>query len=189
MRIVAGRFRGRRLRGPVGPGLRPTSDRVRESLFAWLGALDGARVLDLFAGTGAVGLEALSRGAASVTFVEHAASSLALLHENLAGLGVGAEVSVRRGDAAAVVRRLGREGARFDLVFADPPYDSPEIERALCAVVEAGVLAAGATLVVEGSRRHPLPAVAGLRLLEERRYGDTVLRRLAGAPPGGSNEA
>jgi 16S rRNA (guanine966-N2)-methyltransferase len=177
------------LKAPTGREVRPTSDRVREALFAWLGDLTGARVLDVFAGSGAVGIEALSRGADRAVFVEQAAPSLACLESNLGSLGLGDVARVRRGDAAATIRRLGREGARFDLVFLDPPYASKEAERALRAVVEAHLLAPGATLVVEAARRHPVAAVPGLRLVEERRYGDTVLMGFAAEVRGGVPEA
>jgi 16S rRNA (guanine(966)-N(2))-methyltransferase RsmD len=191
VRVVAGRFGGRRLKAPVGRDVRPTSDRVREALFGWLGALEGARVLDGYAGSGAVGIEALSRGAAHVVFAERSPGSLAALEANLRSLEIGDVAHVRRGDAAATIRRLGREGERFDLVFLDPPYASDEAPRALRAIVEAAILASGGTLVVEAAWRHPVPAVSGLALVETRRYGDTVLLRYAGtaATDGGPNDA
>lgn len=205
MRVVGGQLGGRRLRAPPGDAARPTSDRVRESLFAWLGSVEGARVLDAYAGSGAVGIEALSRGAARAVFLERGGPSLRALRGNLHSLAVEARCRVLPGDAVASIRRLGREGERFDLVFLDPPYASGEAARALAAIVAAGLLAPGGTLVAEAARRHPLPAVAGLLVLEERRYGDTTLTRLAAAakapaaepgpahpgrdPTGGSTEA
>lgn len=166
------------MKAPPGDAARPTSDRVREALFAWLGSVEGARVLDAYAGSGAVGIEALSRGAASAVFLERAGPSLRTLHGNLRSLDLEAACRVMSGEALASIRRLGREGDRFDLVFIDPPYASGEGERALAAVVSAGILAPGGTLVVEASRRHPFAAGAGLLTLEERRYGDTTLTRL-----------
>ncbi len=197
----AGRARGRADRGsraaraatPVGDALRPTSDRVREALFGRLGDLDGARVLDLFAGIGALGIEALSRGAAEAVFVERAAPALAALRANLASLGLEAVARVVRGDAATVAARLGRAGERFDLVLLDPPYASRQAAPALQALVASGALAPHATVVVESGRRHPVPPVPGLRRVHERRYGDTVLLTLApeGRPDadGGSTQA
>ncbi|MEE9607877.1 MAG: 16S rRNA (guanine(966)-N(2))-methyltransferase RsmD [Myxococcota bacterium] len=180
LRITGGRLGGRRLRAPRG-GLRPTSDRVRESLFARLGDLSGVAVLDLYAGTGALGVEAVSRGADSLVCVEQAPLCLAALRANLAELGLGPTVRVIADDAVRAVRRLGRSSQRFDLVLMDPPYVSAEAPRALEALVEAGVLAEGATVVLESGRRHPVAAAAGLVRVDERRYGETVLTRWVAA--------
>jgi pantetheine-phosphate adenylyltransferase len=183
MRVTGGRLGGRRLRA-APPGTRPSSDRVRVALFARLGDLAGARVLDLYAGTGTLGIEALSRGAASAVFCERAPRSLAVLRENVQALGLEAQSRILAGDAVRSLVRLGREGARFELVLLDPPYAAGEAGRALAALVAAGVLAPGATVVVESGRRHPLPAVEGLAALDERRYGDSLITRLAAAAPG-----
>src|SRR3954465_7399669 len=120
MRIVAGRWGGRTLHAPRGRSTRPTSDRVREALFSILGPLDGARVLDLFAGSGALGLEALSRGAAAATFVERERLALRALRDNVADLGADAEVVAA--DARVFLRAARERGAQYDLVFLDPPY-------------------------------------------------------------------
>ncbi len=173
-RVTGGRLSGRRLRSPRG-GLRPTSDRVREALFARLGALHGVRVLDLYAGTGALGIEALSRGARSAVFVERAGGTRAVLRENVEGLSLEAVARVVGGDAVRAVGALGRSGACFDLVLIDPPYASGEVPRALAALVKVGVLAPEATVVVEHGRRQPVPPVDGLAPTGERRYGETVL--------------
>ncbi|HVY44643.1 MAG TPA: 16S rRNA (guanine(966)-N(2))-methyltransferase RsmD, partial [Minicystis sp.] len=123
MRVIAGALGGRRLVAPPGRATRPTSDRVREAVFSALGDVEGAVVLDLFAGTGALGIEALSRGAAHATFVENARASLAALRENLAALGLGATSSVIAQPAARAVASLaGAPGPAFDLVLVDPPY-------------------------------------------------------------------
>jgi 16S rRNA (guanine966-N2)-methyltransferase len=152
---------------------------VRVALFARLGDLEGARVLDLYAGTGALGIEALSRGAQQVVFIERASRSVAVLRANLATLGLTSDARIVASDAVRGVHRLGREGARFDLALLDPPYAAGEAGRALAALVAAGVLAPGAVVVVESGRRHPVPTVAGLARIDERRYGDTVITRLA----------
>jgi 16S rRNA (guanine(966)-N(2))-methyltransferase RsmD len=151
LRIIAGRLKGRRLRGPSGKGLRPTSDRLRETLFNVLADRPvGARVLDGFAGTGGVGLEALSRGAAHVTFVERDARALAVLRQNIEHCDARDRTTVLRADFIGVSRRAGI-GETFDLVFVDPPYDTGDLEAVL---VEAAVLAApGALIVLEHSRR------------------------------------
>jgi len=176
LRVVGGRLSGRRFRAPQG-GVRPTSDRVREALFGRLGNLEGARVLDLYAGSGALGIEAISRGAVEATFVEKEARTLVVLRANLAALEIDPIASVAPGDVAAVVRRLGRAKQRFDLVLIDPPYASEEPTRAFEALVGSVVLAPGAMVVLERDRRHPSPQVEGLSAVDERRYGDTVVAR------------
>jgi 16S rRNA (guanine(966)-N(2))-methyltransferase RsmD len=134
-------------------------------------------VLDLYAGSGALGIEAISRGAARATFVEQEARTLGVLRANLAALGIDLNAAVVGGDVPAAVRRLGRAGERFDLVLVDPPYASEEPLRAFEALVGSAVLAPGAMVVLERDRRHPSPSVVGLSALDERRYGDTVLAR------------
>jgi 16S rRNA (guanine(966)-N(2))-methyltransferase RsmD len=173
MRVIAGRYRGRRLQAPRGDATRPTSDRVREALFSVLGArVDGARVLDLFAGSGALGIEALSRGAAEATFVDSAPGAIRAVRANLEAIGAGAEV--RRADARRFLGSASAAGREYDLVFLDPPYRltgrlGGELTEALPAV-----LAPGAVVVVESDRRAPLEL--GLPILDERRYGDTLIR-------------
>jgi 16S rRNA (guanine966-N2)-methyltransferase len=173
MRVVGGELRSRRLAGPPD-GVRPTSDRVRESLFARLGDLAGAHVLDLFAGTGAVAIEALSRGAEYAVLVERSERAIEVIRRNLASLDLSERARVVRGDAARAVRQLAGS-SRFDLVFLDPPYESDRLTAALEAVRDAGVLAPGATLVVETAKRHSLAPVPGLVVRDERSYGDTRL--------------
>lgn len=178
MRITGGELRGRRFRSPGG-AVRPSSDRVREATFARLVGLEGRRVLDLYAGSGALGFEALSRGAARAVFVERAARPAAVLRANIESLGLADRTRVVAGDARRALGRLASEGERFDLAFLDPPYASDELAGALGTLVSAGLLAPGATVVVERGRRHPVPTVPGLVLLDERRYGDTVITRFA----------
>jgi 16S rRNA (guanine966-N2)-methyltransferase len=169
MRIVAGSARGRRLVTPSGLEVRPTTDRVREAVFNALGSLDaivGARVLDLFAGSGALGIEALSRGAAHATFVDSSPQALRAVQANLDSCGFDDRATVVRADALG---QLERGGAGHDLVLLDPPYafdDWPELMDA--------VWAAGAeTVVVESDRG--VAAGAGGEVLRERRYGGTVV--------------
>ena len=186
MRVVAGRLGGRRLRPPPDEGVRPTSDRVREALFAQLGVLEDARVLDLYAGTGALGIEALSRGASRAVFVERSPASLAVLRDNLDRLGLRPQSRIMRGDALAVVRRLGLSTERFDLVLADPPYALEVGPALLAALGAAQIVVLGGTVVIESSRRHPVPPTPGWRVVSERRYGDTAVTRLTLDPEGGS---
>lgn len=158
---------------------------MREALFASLGALEGPRVLDLFAGTGALGIEALSRGATSVVFVESAREALACLRSNLAALALGEpEARVLRADARAALRRLAGEGARFELVLLDPPYAAGLLASALQGLVELALLAPGARVVVESAQRIPVPEVPGLSPIAARRYGDTTLTQLEAVGPG-----
>jgi 16S rRNA (guanine(966)-N(2))-methyltransferase RsmD len=177
MRVTGGELAGRRFAAPRGSAVRPTADRVRESLFARLGALDDALVLDLYAGSGALGIEALSRGAAGAVFVDRSAACIATLRRNLEALGLADRAHVHREDAAGAVRRLAAAGRRFHLVLADPPYASDEASRVLDAVAGAGVLAPGGAVVIEVSRRHAPGPRPGLRLVDERRYGDTLVVR------------
>ena len=173
MRVIAGIYGGRTLKTPPGAATRPTSDRVREALFSILGArVEGARVLDLFAGSGALGIEALSRGARDATFVDAAPAAIRALEANLQALGIAADV--HRGDAVRFVSAASARGAQYDLVFLDPPYRQAErLARSLSEALPA-VLAPGAVAVAESDRRAPL--VLDLPLDDERRYGDTLIR-------------
>lgn len=177
MRVTGGALGGRRLASPPRD-VRPTADRVREALFARLPDLDGARVLDLYAGTGSLGIEALSRGARRVVFVDRSPASLAVLRRNLRALDLEGVTRIVRGNVRGVLPRLSRDGERFDLVFADPPYAQSDDLEALERLVSGELLDEGATVVVERSRRHPLPRIAGLVSCDARRYGDTVLEWL-----------
>lgn len=180
MRIISGTLRGRDL-GRVPDGVRPTTDRVRESLFSALGSVEGCVVLDLFAGTGALGLEAYSRGAESVVFVERSKRVARSLRTRLDKLGLSASDALRVVESAALraLGRLAEEGApAFDLVFVDPPYavgGESERETILAALFASQRLAPHATVVVEGPTRHPLSPLPGVRVVDERRYGDTLL--------------
>lgn len=169
---------------PRGKAVRPTSDRIREAMFARLGDLHGCRVLDLFAGSGALGVEALSRGAASVVFVEWSAPVLAILRENLADLGLDAESRLVRAPARAALGRLASESRTFDLVFLDPPYAAGELEGVLASLVEGDLLESGATVVAEAPRRDPPGEIAGLERADERSYGETVVVRYISGPMG-----
>jgi 16S rRNA (guanine966-N2)-methyltransferase len=175
MRVVAGRLGGRRLAAPPGRGTRPTSDRVREALFSTLGPLDGERVLDLYAGSGALAIEALSRGAGSALLVERDPRAVAVIRANLDALGLAEpEVTVHPGPARAALRNASARADTYDLVFLDPPYRSaPELGRELSAALEP-LLSGGARVVTESDRRAPL--ALDLPLIHERRYGDTLIR-------------
>lgn len=172
MRVVAGTLGGRPLRAPKGTGTRPTSDRVREALFSILASVEGAEVLDLFAGSGALGIEALSRGAAGATFVDSAAAAVAAIRHNLYQLGL--EATVLRMPALRALSCTPVADRQYDLVFLDPPYRlasslAPELSTAL-----PPILAPEARVVVESDRR--TPPILDLPLLRERQYGDTLIR-------------
>jgi 16S rRNA (guanine966-N2)-methyltransferase len=172
VRVIAGSRRGATLIAPRGRATRPTSDRVRESLFSILGSVDGARVLDLFAGSGALAIEALSRGAASATLVDSSPAAVAAIRRNFSELGLDAEV--RREDALRFVERARIAAPQYDLVFLDPPYrHASGLGRKLSSAL-APVLAPDARIVTESDRRVPLEL--DLPLLDERRYGDTLIR-------------
>jgi 16S rRNA (guanine966-N2)-methyltransferase len=176
VRIVGGRFRGRALRGPASDAIRPTSDRLRETIFNILAhsygdPVSGARVLDLFAGTGAMGLEALSRGATFALFVDDSAVARGLIRENVEALGVGGQSRIFRRDAT----RMGPAGPNepFSLVFCDPPYGKGLAERALASCAEGGWLTDDALVVVEEAQGVEVMLPRGFAEIERRDYGET----------------
>jgi 16S rRNA (guanine966-N2)-methyltransferase len=178
MRIVGGKFRGRALKGPSSNAIRPTSDRLRESLFnilvhAYGDPIADARVLDLFAGTGALGLEALSRGARFALFVEEAAEARALIRANVEALGLGGVTKVFRRDAA----KLGEMSAMepFDLIFCDPPYGKGRAEESLASARGGGWSAPLALAVVEEAVKASFRPPRGFEELERRTYDDTEI--------------
>jgi 16S rRNA (guanine966-N2)-methyltransferase len=173
MRVIAGRYGGRRLQAPPGAATRPTSDRVREALFSILGArVQDAAVLDLFAGSGALGLEALSRGATRVTFVDSAPPALRALRANLDALGADAEVV--RADAVKWLLAASGGERQYSLVFLDPPYRTAAALGAALSDALPAVLAPDALVVSESDRRTPLELT--IPITDERRYGDTLIR-------------
>lgn len=175
MRVVAGRYKGRRLYAPPGRDTRPTADRVRESLFQLLGPLDGLRVLDLFAGSGALAIEALSRGAAHAVLVDNDPKALAVARRNLDA--VGATADLHRRDALAFLRDYA--GDPFDLVLLDPPYSSGGRLAGGLADRLPHVLSDDARIVTESDKRAPL--TLGLPLVDERIYGGTRIAIHRGA--------
>jgi 16S rRNA (guanine(966)-N(2))-methyltransferase RsmD len=154
-------------------------------MFAALGDVSEADVLDLYAGSGALGIEALSRGANAVVFVEQAAQSVAVLRRNLETLELETRGRVVRDDVVRALRRMSRNGCRFDLVLADPPYASGALPPLLQEVADAAILKPGGTLLVERGRKDPVEGVPGLELREHRAYGDTVISRFEASSPSG----
>ncbi len=185
MRVIGGRLRGRTLAGPKSPAIRPTADRLRESLFnilihSYSDPITEARVLDLFAGTGALGIEALSRGAAFALFVDEGAEARALLRENTAALGLGGVSRIFRRDAT----KLGpaHPVEPFSLAFLDPPYGHGLAEKSLASARAGDWFVPGALIVVEETKKAQFAAPAGFAELERRDYDDTeffIMRCLA----------
>ena len=173
MRVIGGALKGHPLKAPKGQRTRPTKDRIREALFSILQDVRGARVLDLFAGSGALAIEALSRGAAHATLLDTSKDSIAAIHSNLKALNLEAEV--RRQAAGAFLAAAQREHRQYDLVFVDPPYSRGSGLRERLTAALPAVLAPQARVIVESDRRAPLE-LEGLHLGDERRYGDTVIR-------------
>ncbi|MEJ0093577.1 MAG: 16S rRNA (guanine(966)-N(2))-methyltransferase RsmD [Methylocella sp.] len=178
MRIVGGRFKGRTLKGPASDAIRPTSDRLRESLFnilvhAYDAPIEGARVMDLFAGTGALGIEALSRGADFALLVDQGAEANAIIRANIEALGVGQSARLMRRDA----RKLGRapEGERYDIAFLDPPYGKGLAPPALAALRDGGWLEKDALVLIEETAQGEVALPQGFALRETRRFGDTQI--------------
>jgi 16S rRNA (guanine(966)-N(2))-methyltransferase RsmD len=179
MRVIAGRLKGRRLKVPTWDGLRPTSDKLRETLFNILAArIAGARVLDGYAGTGAVGIEAISRGAAHVTFIEQDRRAVRLIEDNLAACGVRGGYTIHRGDAATVVPGLGTNA--FDLILLDPPYDSMTIPAVLDASARA--LAGGGLVVLEHATRREPAHPDAIEPVRRVKSGDSTLTFFAARP-------
>ena len=187
MRIVAGKFRGKQLNSPSDDSIRPTADRVRESMFNILASrigpvFGGVRVLDLFAGTGALGLEALARGAAHVTFVETGAEGRGLIRDHIEAFGAGGITKLLRRDATD----LGVPGTfgKFDLVFLDPPYGQGLGEQALASIAANGWLADDATIVFEESVEAEVVIPPGFTLDDRREYGAAAVHFLTFGAPG-----
>ncbi|MGB8278101.1 MAG: 16S rRNA (guanine(966)-N(2))-methyltransferase RsmD [Methylovirgula sp.] len=186
MRIVGGRLKGRALHGPATHDIRPTSDRLRETIFnilahAYADPVEGASVIDLFAGTGAMGCEAISRGARRALFVDEGAKARALIRANVDALGLGGATKIFRRDA----RKLGLApaGERFSLAFLDPPYGKGLAEPALVALRDGNWLTKGALVIVEEAADAALDVPEGFTVLETRAYGDTQIVILRAASP------
>ncbi len=180
MRIVAGKFKGREIKGPTSEATRPTSDRVRESLFNILAhgiegfSLEDVRVMDLFAGTGALGLEAISRGAKYCCFVEEDAAARGVIRTNADTCGVIGQTRIWRRDATDLGPCTPQ--SPYDLVFVDPPYGRALGEKALASLTKGGWLAAGGIVVLEEATKTVVGEVVGLQVVDSRTYGDTQVR-------------
>ena len=191
VRVVAGQFGGRRLEAPRGRSTRPTSDRVREAMFMALEPLAGLRVVDLFAGSGALGIEALSRGAEFADMVEPGFDARRVLERNLASLALEDRAQVWRVALPGGLRFLEGPLGRADLVLADPPYGGREARALLERLGEPGRLQGGVRMVLEHHAKDEIPEVAGaLRRVRQRKYGETIVStyRVGGSPPRADEE-
>jgi 16S rRNA (guanine966-N2)-methyltransferase len=190
MRIISGRLKGRRLLTPTKGSLRPTSDRVKESMFNILGRkVEGKVVLDLFAGTGNLGIEALSRGAKKALFVEKSREALRLIERNLSlcEMEDGSEILLK--DVIQGLHILKQKGESFDLILMDPPYEKGLIQRTLEKLNTEMIYHGDSLLVIEHTRREPLPELSGSwHLIRQRRIGDTVLSFLTPIIQSGSDQ-
>lgn len=176
MRVIAGKYKGRKLLCPPGVGVRPTGDRIKETLFSLLtGEIEGAAVLDLFAGVGALGIEALSRGAHSAVFVERDGLARSFLSRNLESVGAEDEAAMLGGDAFRAMRRLSDDGRRFDIVFADPPYGRNIVYRLLALQEDYPLCGAGGMFVLQHHSKEDPGEAANLEICKRREVGDTVL--------------
>jgi 16S rRNA (guanine966-N2)-methyltransferase len=177
MRVIAGISKGRRLATSKGQALRPTSDRVKESLFNILGDdIEGKAVLDLFAGTGNLGIEALSRGAKRAVFVEKGRQALRLIQRNLSQCGMEGRSEIVPKDVLRAIGILSRRGELFDIILMDPPYEKGLIQRTLLKLESERIYHGDSTLVIEHDRREPVPQnIEGWELVRQRRIGDTVI--------------
>jgi len=177
MRIISGTSKGRRLTRPRGQALRPTSDRVKESIFNILGEeVEGKTVLDLFAGTGNLGIEALSRGAKKAFFVEKERQALRLIQKNLVQCGMRGQAEILPKDASRAIGILNQTGESFDLILMDPPYEKGLIQKTLMKLQSHKIYHEGSILVIEHDRREPLPeTIKGWDLLRQRAIGDTLI--------------
>jgi len=175
MKVIAGRFKGRQLTMPKGAKIRPSSQKVKEALFNILGQeISGASFLELFAGSGNIGIEGLSRGAACVTFVENNRLCIRAIKDNLKRLGVSAEVLSL--DAERAIELLGQKGERFDFVFLDPPYYQDKLKNCLIKLNSYDILGPHSYVIAEHNKREALPQqLPKLRLMFTKSYGDAVL--------------
>ena len=177
MRVIGGTHRGRRLRSVGGLAVRPTSDRLRETLFNILTPkVYGSRFLDICAGSGAVGIEALSRGAAEVTFIERSRHACAVIEANLTALGITSKATTINRDAAAALKRLEQESERFDVAFFDPPYASEIYGQVMKQLGSGDLLSAGAVVILEHrAKTPPEPEYGKLRIFREVKQGESAL--------------
>jgi 16S rRNA (guanine966-N2)-methyltransferase len=175
MRVIAGTCKGRKLAAPKSKDVRPVLDQVKEAIFNILFDVEGCNVLDLFAGSGSVGIEALSRGADHATFVERDAEACRIIRSNLKACDLESSSTVMKMQASAAVDRLSKSGAAFDLIFVDPPYLKDYVNDTLMRVAASAIAMEGSTLVIEHHPKEPIGDIPGLTLTDTRNYGQTLI--------------
>ena len=175
MRVIAGSAKGHKLVAPDSPRVRPALDKIKGAIFNILFDVSGTRVLDLFAGSGAVGIEALSRGAASATFVEEWDKAVEAIRRNLAHTKLEGRAEILRARVDAAIRRLARAGEPFDLIFVDPPYLKDLVHPTLALLADSPLIAPEGIVVVEHHPKEPIQAPPGLSLTDSRKYGQTCV--------------
>jgi 16S rRNA (guanine966-N2)-methyltransferase len=177
VRVIGGKYRGRRLRAPHGQEVRPTSDRLRETLFNIIAPrIEGSRFLDICAGSGAVGIEALSRGARSATFIDSSRRACAVIESNLASIGITSNATIINRDAVAALKRLGADAATFDIIFFDPPYASELYSQVMRGLGAGELLGSEALVIAEHRAKTPPAAEYGeLRIYREVKQGESAL--------------
>lgn len=187
MRIIAGTRKSLRLATPKGKGIRPALDKVKEAIFNILWSVDGLRVLDCFAGTGNLGLEALSRGAAHATFIDSGREAIQLIQKNIAICKFEDQTTLLPYAAHVAIAKLAKQGAQFDLIFVDPPYSKDLVNPSIQQIVDANLLAPDGQIICEHFPKEILTPPAGYILADERNYGQTVISFIstlaAPAPP------
>ena len=176
MRITGGEYKGTPIKAPLGGRTRPTSDKVREAMFSVLGDISGARVLDLFAGSGALAIEALSRGAAHAVLIEKESAAVAAIRLNLEKAGLLAKSRIVRADFRSALKKLGRDGETFDLILIDPPYEGDLLDKAAVSLAGHAIASDNCAIVVEHFKKtDPPKSVCGIPLQKRRDYGQTSL--------------
>nr|WP_114297472.1 16S rRNA (guanine(966)-N(2))-methyltransferase RsmD [Anaerobacterium chartisolvens] len=177
LRVISGTAKGHKLKAPRGVSTRPTSDRVKESLFNIIShSIYASEVLDLFAGTGNLGIEALSRGADSAVFIDRSQECFSIINENLRHTKLEDKASVMVGDVFACLKRLSSQGRKFDIVFLDPPYNKNLIEETLTFIVQNDIIRDNSIIIAERDIDDIIPqSIEAIKLAREERYGDTVL--------------
>lgn len=179
MRVISGTCKGRKLVAPKSKDVRPVLDQVKEAIFNILFDVDGCSVLDLFAGSGSVGIEALSRGADRATFVERDAAACRVIRSNLAACDMEPSSTLMKMSASAAIDRLSKGGETFDLIFVDPPYLKNYVNDTLERIGRSGIAADGCTLVIEHHPKEPIEDIPGLTLTDTRKYGQTLISFMA----------
>ena len=177
MRVIAGEAKGRPLKAVPGVNTRPTTDKVKEAIFSMIGPyFEGGQVLDLFAGTGGLGIEALSRGMARAVFIDLERQSIEVVRRNIEAAGMTSRAEIHKNEASRAIKLLEKRGMKFELVFLDPPYKMKEADKLMREMAERGLLAPGAVIVVEHDARHAYSDTdRGFRLRRQALYGDTAV--------------